>query len=232
MKIGIVTIGSLFWDQSDQRKDWRKFTLTGKKTAIQLPICYGRKSSSRNGEYTMVLSNSVPLGRCYLHHTKTQHSNPIENLEQLAVGLTYAETGSWAPLAGSWYAIGLLMRPDVHNTGLVKAWAEIFNREHHHEFNNELFKFNDDVEPVISENGFINLRKYDIQWNDLDAALIAVTKPELKRPTAKQIAEQLATIEIEGSYFDNCVNNCIWTDDDIDIIEEHMHIENEQIDKI
>jgi hypothetical protein len=47
MRIGILTIGSLYWDQSGVRPNWRKDRLesTGERRA-RVPIRYGRKSNS------------------------------------------------------------------------------------------------------------------------------------------------------------------------------------------
>ena len=58
VKIGVLIIGSLFWDPSDPRKKWRCERLDPlvAKRHVRAPIRYGRKSSTRGNSYTMVFS--------------------------------------------------------------------------------------------------------------------------------------------------------------------------------
>ncbi|MGA2681849.1 MAG: hypothetical protein ABSF44_08630 [Candidatus Bathyarchaeia archaeon] len=61
MKGGVLVIGSLLWDDSENRVRWREKNLDiESKFQVYLPIRYGRLSSTRNNTYTMVFSN-----KCY-----------------------------------------------------------------------------------------------------------------------------------------------------------------------
>ena len=53
-RYGALIIGSLYWDQSSSRKEWRKRLDFTKKEAVRVPITYGRKSRTRENTYTMV----------------------------------------------------------------------------------------------------------------------------------------------------------------------------------
>lgn len=56
-KVGILIIGSLFWDTEPARQYWRNSRLLlNSAQQVYAPIRYGRKSSSRNDTYTMVFS--------------------------------------------------------------------------------------------------------------------------------------------------------------------------------
>ena len=59
MRIGILIVGSLYWDGSATRCQWRRDRLScsGQRT-VRAPIRYGRKSTSRGNTFTMVFAQS------------------------------------------------------------------------------------------------------------------------------------------------------------------------------
>ena len=60
MRIGILIIGSLYWDSSDLRSKWRRDRLClDAKQCVKAPIRYGRCSSTRGNSYTMVFSKEL-----------------------------------------------------------------------------------------------------------------------------------------------------------------------------
>lgn len=66
LQLGVLIIGSLYWDCSKIRTKWRQDRLCLKaKQHVKVPIRYGRRSSSRGNSYTMVFSmNLVHENRC------------------------------------------------------------------------------------------------------------------------------------------------------------------------
>src|SRR5882672_9080428 len=63
LTLGILAIGSLYWDDNANRQAWRNSRLDGTaEFQVNAPIRYGRKSETRGDTYTMVFSRSCPLG--------------------------------------------------------------------------------------------------------------------------------------------------------------------------
>lgn len=59
MRVGILIIGSLYWDPSPTRCSWRRERLDcAKPTKVKAPIRYGKKAETRGDTYTMVFSMS------------------------------------------------------------------------------------------------------------------------------------------------------------------------------
>lgn len=60
LSVGVLIIGSLYWDLSEHRKTWRanRLNLTLEQS-VRVPIRYGRKSNSRGQSYTMVFSRGL-----------------------------------------------------------------------------------------------------------------------------------------------------------------------------
>jgi len=59
MRIGLLIIGSLFWDPSPARCRWRRARFgCGGVSRVRVPIRYGKKARTRNNTYTMVFAAS------------------------------------------------------------------------------------------------------------------------------------------------------------------------------
>ena len=57
MRIGILIIGSLYWEQTEDRRNWRDNRLdVAAKCRVRVPIRYGRRSRTRGCSFTMVFS--------------------------------------------------------------------------------------------------------------------------------------------------------------------------------
>ncbi len=57
LSVGILIIGSLYWDDGGGRDRWRRWRLNSeRKWAVKAPIRYGRQSEKRGNTYTMVFS--------------------------------------------------------------------------------------------------------------------------------------------------------------------------------
>lgn len=59
MRLGILIIGSLYWDPSRVRCRWRQSRLScTEERRVMVPIRYGKKSKKRGDTYTMVFARS------------------------------------------------------------------------------------------------------------------------------------------------------------------------------
>ena len=61
IRIGVLIIGSLYWDEKEHRETWRRDRLVdlGDATRVHVPIRYGRLSRKRGCTYTMVFSRQL-----------------------------------------------------------------------------------------------------------------------------------------------------------------------------
>ena len=60
VKIGVLIIGSLYWDYEPPRPGWRAERLDCMHHEhVKAPIRYGRRSKKRGNSYTMVLSQGL-----------------------------------------------------------------------------------------------------------------------------------------------------------------------------
>ena len=93
-RVGILIIGSLYWDKAKHRCDWRRDRLDhcGKRY-VRAPIRYGRCSKTRNC-YTMVLSTKLTsnqFGRAIVAPCRRRARNAADVVDE-AVHLWTAET--------------------------------------------------------------------------------------------------------------------------------------------
>src|SRR2546427_3819513 len=59
MRLGILIVGSLYWDRSPVRCRWRQDRLSvSGEHRVRVPIRYGRNSGTRGDTFTMVFATS------------------------------------------------------------------------------------------------------------------------------------------------------------------------------
>ena len=165
MKGAVLIIGSLLWEnkenslnrnQGELRENWRKELDINNKFEVEVPIRYGRKSSSRRCTYTMIFSNSVSTsGKAYLAPYK-EESHSFEDIKKQAIRLAKAEGISTNKfpnrLIASWGAVGIAFNKKT-NAEIV----EIKNRWHEEfvSFDNTDYKIGQE-KPSILRNGELN----------------------------------------------------------------------------
>jgi len=224
LRVGILVVGSLYWDNTPARKLWRAERLTASKSlSVLAKIRYGRLSSSRGNTYTMVFSASIAPGTAKVLPCKAS----IETMRDLlneADALSEAEglgDGSlWKPFG----CVGVLANPSsAAALDVLPDWSVEFRKR---------LNPNADItqtralgeDPTISQNGVLNLpwptyvasgRQYDG-----DMLLATATSPSLESggryPSTQQIA--LAIVRSGYSeYFCNNVLNGLATVEDRDI---------------
>lgn len=165
MKGAVLIIGSLLWEnegnslnkiQGKLRENWRKELDINKKLEVEVPIRYGRKSSSRRNTYTMIFSNSViALGKAYLvPYIEETHS--FRDIKEQAIRLAEAEGISTRDYPNriicTWGAVGI-----AFNRKKEDAIAEIKTKWHKEfdSFDNNNYRIGQE-EPSILSNGELN----------------------------------------------------------------------------
>lgn len=141
MRVGVLIIGSLYWDDKKTRKDWRRERLVdlGEKKHVRAPIRYGRLSRSRGCSYTMVLSKQLDspsmrdkCGCAIVVPCKTP-VNGVEDLITEAQHPWHAEGGKADSISAAWGCVALLEdperpMPDDRRDG----WTKHFVQGEHH----------------------------------------------------------------------------------------------------
>jgi hypothetical protein len=131
MRIGILTIGSLYWDQSDIRSNWRKDRLesTGERR-VRVPIRYGRRSNKRGNTFTMVFAMSCSatgrLGTGLVLPARADCTHPQHLIEEAAY-LWAAESNSspTGRIASTWGRVCLLCNPAATpRPDVLQAWRQ------------------------------------------------------------------------------------------------------------
>ncbi len=206
MQGAVLVIGSLLWEnekntldqkQGKLRDNWRKNLDLEKKVAIEVPIRYGRKSTSKRCTYTMVISNSVTnLGTAYIIPFRKEIEY-FEELKNQALELSEAEGISTTiypkRLIASWGAVGI-----TFNETEEKQFEEIKNKWHEEftSFKNTGYKIGKE-QPSILENGELNF-EFKVP-EDIDYVFATPVKPNISEyPTTERIVE--AIIESSPRY--------------------------------
>ncbi len=114
MKIGVLIIGSLYWDDTPHRDEWRRERLCLEaQQPVQAPIRYGRRSASRGCSYTMVFSTSLrndQFGRAIVIPCKSQ--DIIKEAECLWTAETPDGNNAKGCISAAWGRVALLENPD------------------------------------------------------------------------------------------------------------------------
>jgi hypothetical protein len=156
IKGGVITMGSLFWENGRNclklpnsvtlgklRTSWRNENLVKSDAqGIQLPIRYGKKSSTRKYTYTMVFS------RAYLNRQGSGQIIPFKHeidfqtngtLETQARNMAEAEgidSNGNTYLAMDWCVMAIWIKPNTTFTQyLINEWHSIVNNQ------NNFFRF-------------------------------------------------------------------------------------------
>ena len=133
ISIGVLIIGSLYWDPSDNRQNWRSERLNlGTKKYVSAPIRYGRRSKCRGNSYTMVFSMNLceeQFGRAIVVPCKQRVKSICDLLEE-AKFLWMAESGHLGPISAKWGCVAVVENPDRPiPDDLREGWAERVSRE-------------------------------------------------------------------------------------------------------
>jgi hypothetical protein len=184
LTLGILVVGSLYWDDQPNRQAWRRARLEANADFhVNVPIRYGRKAETRGDTYTMVFSRSCPVGQAKVIQCK----NLVESADDLvaeAERLWAAERS--APesnhhISASWGAVALLIHPGVLvPRPLLDTWAQRVSREHGY----GTLRHTREDGPPVSEAGLLQIAWPSLVEGcvplSLDLLLATATDPTLE----------------------------------------------------
>ena len=229
LRIGVLMVGSLFWDKEREHRDeWRCNRLEmGGAQFVKVPIRYGRRSNKRELTYTMVFSTS--LNEDQFGQGIVVPCNSRDLIEE-AVCLWTAETdcgknpkceisAKWG-----WGCVAIVENPGNPMPEKVRnAWVERVSRERRY----------GRLKSAAGENVAVNgLGTLQIPWPEpaqggeieMDVLLATATNPTIvegEYASAKAIADAWMTRrgKTEMKYFWNNRKNRIETFQDQEIEE-------------
>lgn len=224
-KGGAIIIGSLFWEETPKRIKWRQVYLETieKKVPVRIRIRYGRKSSTRQDTFTMIVSNhpNTEFGIAYILPFKEKIRN-ARNLESQAFAMAGAEgllKKSEPSLNKNWGTVGLLINPKLEKSRSLETikerWAKLYS-----EYDWDKLDYQIENEPeLIDKNGFLNIEWTD-EMNDFDFLIATLTVPDPKKFLDEQtIADKINETGYD-EYFLTNYQNGIRTFQDERIIEK------------
>lgn len=236
IRIGVLIIGSLYWDEKEHRETWRRDRLVdlGDATRVHVPIRYGRLSRKRGCTYTMVFSRQLddpntPRTDCcaFVVPCKTL-VNSLEDLVDEARRLWRAEADvENGRISAKWGCVALLEHPKRPMPDDLRAgWKEHVQQEQHYGALNSARG----EATVVDEEGFLTIswpRAVDDSDIEVDALLATATDPTLIRgdyPSAQEIAAAWNAHEGDDyecyvQYFHKNRDRKIWTFQDGEIEE-------------
>ena len=193
MRIGLLIIGSLIWDDLPLRQEWRSEHLIGALSRrVCAPIRYGRRSSKRASTYTMVFSHECcsPIGGTGvgLAVPFRKALETPEDLLEISRDLWAAEaerTSVEGVYSDGWGSVGLLPNPESPMVGeLLPPWAEAVSGSPRY----GQLATADEEEPILDPHtGLAQFRWPSTVGGesplDLDCLLLTATDPSIRDGT-------------------------------------------------
>jgi hypothetical protein len=246
IKGGVIIIGSLRWEnesnaiQDDEskalakkRENWRNTYLDldpNKKENPQLPICYGRCSSSRKCTYTMVFSslamNNQSFGLAIPYKSEIDFSNYLhfERQARILADVEGISKNNDNRLRKSWGCIGIYINPNSPHSAIIhNHWDNL--RMTDNEYSNKLAS-NYSFRNLHGDNSLLESNyqlKQVVHINTkIDFLFFTYIKPEHRNkavgryPTPQEIAEEINRSGYK-TYFEENKKSGITTFEDNDI---------------
>lgn len=132
MRIGVLVLGSLYWEDASNRRSWRERRLSLEQCVqVRAPVRYWRKSESRGHSFTMVLTREAGGKGTALLIPCVRKVQTLNDVAKEATALWQAEAPQWRrlPLGGraGWGTVGLLANPGSEDACHLEAewrcWA-------------------------------------------------------------------------------------------------------------
>jgi hypothetical protein len=129
MRLGILIIGSLYWDRSPVRSRWRlsRLSCDGAR-GVKVPIRYGKKASTRGNTFTMVFAMSCltddQIGTGIVVPARAECYEPDQFIEE-AEHLWAAERNreDISGICGTWGKVCILQNPHaIIPDPMLRAW--------------------------------------------------------------------------------------------------------------
>lgn len=206
MKVGILVIGSLLWDDNEIRKEWRKCRLSVEtKIEVQAPIRYGRKSEQRGETHTMVLSKTAGKGRAFvLPCLKSVHT--FDELLEEAIFLWRAEDKKreGTNVSKFWGCTALMVRnQDDCPQEILQRWAELAASKHQ-DFK---IKHAHNEDPLVSTSGLLDLtwplKVNDEPLSEVDLLLATTNQPSLNNKNEYDGPDDIGKAWLRAPLFDH-----------------------------
>ena len=225
MNIGILMIGSLYWDR--EREGWRGDRLIDAKPKhVRVPIRYGRRSSKRGDTYTMVFSPDLgkdEFGQAIVLPCRRSASS-VEKLLEEATHLWAAESKCKRTnrICRSWGCVALIPNPRRElPQSVLEGWkSHILAKSCYPPWEPKR------GEPeTVSECGILKIpwpQLVDGTELELDALIGTATAPHIENgeyPSERAIAKAWTTPQGKRhiSYFENNLSSAITTGQDGEI---------------
>lgn len=227
MKMGVLMIGSLYWDCAPERERWRRERLIkANPKHVRAPIRYGRRSSCRGDTYTMVFSAGLEddnFGQAVVLPCR-QPATTVDDLLEEARCLWAAERKDERTkcISASWGCVALLPNPNRgFPKGVLAEWkAHVTGKCRYPKLEHAK------TEPAaVSEDGILNIcwpKLPDGKELEFDALLGTATNPKINGddyPSAQMIARAWTVAEdkMHVEYFFKNVSSGIrtWQDQEI-----------------
>ena len=199
-RVGVLIIGSLYWDLACHRKTWRRDRLDQYRGRyVRVPIRYGRLSEKRQS-YTMVFSTSLgadDYGRAIVVPCSRRVRNAADVVDE-AVHLWTAETLNGknpkrrVSAENGWGCVGLLPNPQRPLPADLRAgWTQRVADELCYGKLNAA----DQEDAAVDESGFLTIpwpESEDGSGLEVDVLLATATNPTIVEghyPAAQEIAD-------------------------------------------
>tara|TARA_R110001606_G_scaffold287987_1_gene436135 strand:+ start:873 stop:1607 length:735 start_codon:yes stop_codon:yes gene_type:complete len=219
-KGGVIIIGSLLWDNSKIRKEWKNQNLNmDQKKIINVPIRYGRVSKSRNCTHSMIFSSECKsddkMGKGYFIPFNNELSiKQILEQGKFMIDAEHNKTTKLYRFNWSWGCLGITINPNLSidkSKDLKFKWSEKYTNG----FNPRQYKI-DKEESIISKEGLLKI-KWANELKEIDFIIGTATKPNIDfYPNSREIAIKMIVNKYD-EYFKNNRENSITTFQDSEI---------------
>ena len=224
MQIGVLIIGSLYWDDSAPRCAWRTERLDPKgQLRVKAPIRYGRRARKRGNSYTMVFSSGLAEGQFGTAIAVPFKSEDLLNeADHLWAAERDATNGLNGCISASWGCIGLLENPmaPLHREHRERWIARVRQEPRYGHL-----EHGRDEAAAVDRIGFLNIdwpnttNGSPLEWDALLAAATCPTLDDGEYPSSRNIADAWNTPKGNNyvKYFWNNRENGITTFQDTEI---------------
>ena len=224
MQIGVLIIGSLYWDDSKPRTAWRSERLDfEREERVRVPIRYGRRSTTRGNTYTMVISSGLAernFGEAFAVPCTSE--DLFTEAEHLWAAEQDATQGADGTIAKGWGCVRLLEHPSgpLHREDRER-WTKRVEGEPC--YGNLPHGRNE--RSAVSKSGFLSIdwpKTVNDSLLEWDVLLATATRPTLDNeeyPSSRDIAQAWQTTKGQGEvkYFWENRKNGIKTFQDAEI---------------
>ena len=197
ISVGVLAIGSLYWDDENGREEWRQARLDiAARRDVRVPIRYGRRSSTCGDSFTMVFwtppaSEQPELGTGIFMPCR-QPVRSVADLMTEAEALWAVESksqGSDAAISAAWGCVAVVSNPHQSvSEALLAGWGDRVKEDANYQQHSTC------AHPIVTGDGRLNIPwPATIDSEPLDAGLLlaTATRPTLTDgsfPAAKTIA--------------------------------------------